>query len=78
MSDQTLVLYMAEAVIVGLLGYLLKITNDVREVLRAINGRVGRMEEWRMAHDKQDDERHMTALRHIDRLDGSSSAQKGQ
>lgn len=69
MADSALILYAAEAVIVGLLGYLLKITSDVRDQLRQINGRLGRMEEWRNSHEKSDDERHLTVLKHIDRLD---------
>lgn len=40
------------------IGWVLSIVRSMNTKLGVINGRVGRVETWQTAHDKQDDERH--------------------
>lgn len=39
------------------IGYVAYVVRDIRNELRAINGRLGRMEQWREDHEKRDDDR---------------------
>lgn len=39
------------------IGYVAYVVRDIRNELRRINGRLGRMEQWRDDHEKHDDNR---------------------
>ena len=57
-----------QGLLVPVLGYGAWILRDIRNQLRTLNGRMIKIEEWRGAHDKQDDERHEDLTAHVDRL----------
>ena len=40
------------------IGWVISIMRSMNTKLGLMNGRVGRVETWQTAHDKQDDERH--------------------
>ena len=40
------------------IGWVISIVRSMNTKLGIINGRVGKVETWQIAHDKQDDERH--------------------
>lgn len=57
-----------QVVVVPVISYGAWVLKDIRDQLRAMNGRLLTMEQWRADHDKQDDHRHDTVQRDVDRL----------
>lgn len=53
-----------------LIGFVLKITTDTRQEVRKINGRIGKIEEWRIGQEKLGDERQETVERRFKKLEG--------
>ncbi len=42
----------------GLLGWVLRGVSEIKKDLRTQNGRIGKLETWKVEHEKRDDDRH--------------------
>lgn len=59
---------LAQGLVLAVLLYIIRQLSLVRQHLATLNGRTGRLEEWRGGHVKQDDERHEETNKKIGNL----------
>lgn len=57
-----------DKLIVPILGYVAYVQREIRNELRALNGRMIKQEQWSHDHDKLDTERFMGLKRELERL----------
>lgn len=57
-----------QVVVVPVAGWGAWVLTDIRNQLRTLNGRMLTMEQWRADHDKQDDHRHESVTRDVERI----------
>ncbi len=62
-------IYIAVGVLLLILSALLKSTTDTRSEVRKINGRLGRLEEWRMESTKLRDQQQKESERRLEKLE---------
>lgn len=59
---------MSEQIILIILGVIIALMTWALKLLISVDKKVGGFEAWRVAHDKQDDERHDGVKANIDRI----------
>jgi TolA-binding protein len=66
-----------ERLVVPILGYGAYILRDIRNQLRAMNGRLMKMEEWRELHHEQDERFHQETAARVTYLERRHHPGKG-